>query len=222
METIGALVRPMQLRDIHQVSEIEREAFPPPWPATNFRRELTLNTATRYLVACEESFASAGNLALGHADIAPRPRKGVLDTATAFIARMIGMKPIPQASATFILGFAGMWFLADEAHLASIAVRSQWRRQGVGGQLLTAAIELAVKQNARLLTLEVRASNEAARAMYASYGFVEVGTRPGYYSDNKEDAVLMTIDGVSSRSFRLNRAPSGASGADETDRRAHS
>jgi ribosomal-protein-alanine N-acetyltransferase len=219
MDTTRVLVRPMQLRDIHQVSDIEREAFPPPWPATNFRRELTVNTATRYLVACAEVPASPHNSAPGDAASDPRARKSVFHTVMALIARLIGVRPVPQIAGTFILGFAGIWFLADEAHLATIAVRDQWRRRGVGGQLLEATIDLAVKESARLLTLEVRASNEAARAMYASYGFAEVGMRPGYYSDNKEDAILMTIDGISSASFQLNsRLPGAASSQGQAPR----
>jgi len=214
MNTTRVLVRPMQLGDINQVSDIEREAFPPPWPATNFRRELTVNTATRYLVACEERIANPHHSAPGAAAADPRPRKPILHAAMARIARILGVRPVPQAPQAFILGFGGIWFLADEAHLATIAVRGEWRRRGVGGQLLAAVIDLAAKQNARLLTLEVRASNEAARAMYSTYGFVEVGMRPGYYSDNKEDAILMTIDGVSSASFQPKPRRSGAGSAE--------
>jgi len=212
MDTTRVLVRSMQLADIHQVSDIEREAFPPPWPATNFRRELTVNTATHYLVACEEPPAATQRSTSGN----PRPRKSVFHAVTGLIARLIGARPAPRIPASFIVGFAGIWFLADEAHLATIAVRSQWRRRGVGGKLLAAAIDLAVKQSARLLTLEVRASNESARAMYARYGFAEVGMRPGYYSDNKEDAILMTIDGLSSALSQLTSRLSGTGSTRES------
>ena len=103
---------------------------------------------------------------------------------------------------TCIIGFAGIWLLADEAHIVNIAVRQACRRQGVGELLLISLIELAFDLEASLVTLEVRASNDAARCLYGKYGFTVRGVRRGYYLDNKEDAVIMTVDNINSTPFR--------------------
>lgn len=197
------LVRRMQLADIPQVSDIERETFPPPWPATNFRRDLTVNTSTHYLVAYEEPSQGEHRLS-GIDNPTPdvRPQGPILHTVRAAIARFLKGDPISEGQTEFIVGFAGVWFLSDEAHLAAIAVRSAFRQQGIGEHLLGGIIHLAIEHNAQLVTLEVRASNEPAQALYRKYGFVVVGVRPGYYSDNKEDAILMTVDGITSSSFQ--------------------
>jgi ribosomal-protein-alanine N-acetyltransferase len=102
-----------------------------------------------------------------------------------------------------IIGFAGLWMLAGEAHITNIAVREKHRRRGTGEALLIGIIELAIKLEAHLITLEVRASNGDAQKLYAKYGFVKVGLRRGYYTDNGEDAVLMTVEDVKSAEARL-------------------
>ena len=107
----------------------------------------------------------------------------------------------------YILGFAGFWIMADEAHITNIAVRNIHRCRGIGELLLISMIDLATELNARNLTLEVRASNTAAQKLYSKYGFSQVGLRHGYYTDNKEDAVLMSTEDIISVSFqsRLNQ-----------------
>ncbi len=98
----------------------------------------------------------------------------------------------------YVKGFAGLWLLVDEAHITNIAVREKHRRQGIGEALLIGIVELAIKLGANLVTLEVRASNAEAQKLYGKYGFVRVGLRRGYYTDNREDAVLMSIEDVKS------------------------
>jgi len=105
----------------------------------------------------------------------------------------------------YIIGFAGLWMLVDEAHITNIAVREKHRRQGIGETLLIAIVELAIELGANLITLEVRASNSEAQKLYAKYGFVRVGLRRGYYTDNREDAVLMSIENAKSAKARLER-----------------
>jgi len=104
-----------------------------------------------------------------------------------------------------IMGFSGLWMLVDEAHITNIAVREKHRRQGIGETLLIAIVELAIELGANLITLEVRASNSEAQKLYAKYGFVRVGLRRGYYTDNREDAVLMSIENAKSAKARLER-----------------
>lgn len=114
---------------------------------------------------------------------------------------------LPPLGEEYILGFAGLWMMADEAHITSIAVRKSYRRQGIGELLLISMIGMARELNAHSFTLEVRVSNTAAQNLYSKYGFTQVGLRRGYYTEDKEDAVLMSTESLSSTSFqsRLNR-----------------
>jgi ribosomal-protein-alanine N-acetyltransferase len=98
-----------------------------------------------------------------------------------------------------IVGFAGMWLLVDEAHITTFAVRRTWRRHGVGERLLLALLELSRSRGAHEATLEVRPSNVPARRLYEKYGFKVVGTRTRYYSDDNEDALIMTTPSLDGR-----------------------
>ncbi|RMG11174.1 MAG: ribosomal-protein-alanine N-acetyltransferase [Deltaproteobacteria bacterium] len=90
-----------------------------------------------------------------------------------------------------LCGFVVMWVVADEAHILDLAVDAASRRRGYGTALMEAAIARAQAAGGRRMMLEVRASNTAAQALYRRLGFREVGLRPRYYSDNREDALLM-------------------------------
>jgi ribosomal-protein-alanine N-acetyltransferase len=91
-----------------------------------------------------------------------------------------------------IAAYGGMWLMVDEAHITTFAVHPAWRRQRIGERLLLAFLDLAVDRRAHEATLEVRLSNLPARKLYEKYGFRPVGLRPRYYSDNGEDALIMT------------------------------
>ncbi len=91
-----------------------------------------------------------------------------------------------------IVGYAGMWVMVDEAHITTFAVDPGWRRRGVGDRILVALLDVAVERGARDATLEVRVSNLGARRLYEKFGFRPVGIRPRYYSDDFEDALVMT------------------------------
>lgn len=91
-----------------------------------------------------------------------------------------------------VVGFAGLWMMVDEAHITTFGVHPDWRRQGIGRQLLVNLVELATAIGASRMTLEVRTSNAAAQALYRSFGFEVAGTRPRYYTDDGEDALVMT------------------------------
>jgi [ribosomal protein S18]-alanine N-acetyltransferase len=87
-----------------------------------------------------------------------------------------------------------LWFIVDEAHIATIAVHPDFRRKGIGEQILLHALRAVQAEGARRAFLEVRAGNSAAQAMYKKYGFEITGVRPGYYKDNHEDALLMDLE----------------------------
>jgi ribosomal-protein-alanine N-acetyltransferase len=87
-----------------------------------------------------------------------------------------------------------LWFIIDEAHIATIAVHPDFRRQGIGEQILLHALRAAHSEGVQRAFLEARAGNFAAQAMYRKYGFEMAGVRPGYYKDNNEDALLMDLE----------------------------
>lgn len=89
-----------------------------------------------------------------------------------------------------------LWLTVDEAHIATIATHPDFRQQGIGERLMIAALQSARQEGARTAFLEVRASNLAAQNLYRKYGFVVSGRRPGYYKDNQEDALLMTLENL--------------------------
>jgi ribosomal-protein-alanine N-acetyltransferase len=91
-----------------------------------------------------------------------------------------------------------LWLIIDEAHIATIATHPDFRRQGFGEQILLTALRTAYAEGGRRAFLEVRAGNLAARAMYQKYGFIVDGIRPRYYKDNFEDAILMSLDDLTS------------------------
>jgi ribosomal-protein-alanine N-acetyltransferase len=101
-----------------------------------------------------------------------------------------------------VIGFAGIWLMVDEAHVTTFAVDPAWRRRGVGERMLLALLDVSVARRAREATLEVRLSNMAARRLYEKYGFRPVGVRPRYYTDNGEDALIMTTDPLESPEMR--------------------
>ncbi len=91
-----------------------------------------------------------------------------------------------------VLGYAGLTAVAGEGYIDNIAVRPEYRRQGVASALLDVFIRFAQAQGLEFLTLEVRASNDAAKRLYMKHGFAQVGRRKDYYDDPQEDAILMT------------------------------
>lgn len=93
-----------------------------------------------------------------------------------------------------VVAYGGMWLMVDEAHITTFAVHPAWRRQGIAQRLLIAFLDLAVDRGAHEATLEVRLSNLPARRLYEKYGFRPVGLRPRYYSDDHEDALIMTTE----------------------------
>ncbi len=91
-----------------------------------------------------------------------------------------------------VLGYVGLQTVLDEGYINNVAVDPRFRRQGVAGQLVEAFLRFGAARLA-FLTLEVRASNAPAIALYKKYGFTQVGRRRDYYDDPKEDALLMTL-----------------------------
>jgi ribosomal-protein-alanine N-acetyltransferase len=96
-----------------------------------------------------------------------------------------------------IVAFLGYWLIADEVHISTFAVHPEFRMHGIGEDLLKSALSVAHEKGAQIATLEVRESNDAAISLYEKLGFEVFGSRDGYYRDNNEDAILMTLNGIS-------------------------
>jgi ribosomal-protein-alanine N-acetyltransferase len=101
-----------------------------------------------------------------------------------------------------IIGYAGLWKMHDEAHVTTVGVRRRDQGKGFGIALMLALIGRAYTLNSRWMTLEVRASNHGAMAMYEKLGFKVIGRRRGYYTDDGEDAVVMWSDSLLAPAFQ--------------------
>lgn len=201
--TMPYLVRPMHEEDVHTCARIERDAFPTLFPPTSFRRELK-NKLASYLVVCLRRVDGEAAPPQGAAG---DERPGLLGRIPFFAPWRGSFDKLRTGSAAPAaegepVGFIGLWYMADEAHVVSVGVDAQHRGKGVGELLLIAAIEQAMARNASVVTLEVRQSNEVAKNLYKKYGLTERGLRKGYYSDNREDAVIMTTDPLGAPEYR--------------------
>ena len=186
-------VRPMAQADVRQVTEIERQAFPTLFPPTPFRRELAKRNAS-YLVAFEDIAA-----ARPAPEAPPDDVRGRVAGLAGLVGSILGKGSEIDET---IAGFIGLWYMVDEAHVVSVGVGTDYRGCGIGELLLMSAIEQALERRAAVVTLEVRPSNSAAIRLYGKYGFTEQGLRKAYYSDNREDALIMTTAPIQRPAYR--------------------
>ena len=191
-------VRLMGKEDVSQVTEIDREAFPTQWLPVNYKRELQ-NRLAHYIVAYDEGKT------VEEPEVKAPSEKSLFGLASRvrqlFNHNRSFNRELPLSARQYIIGFAGFWIMVEEAHITNIAVRKPYQRQGMGELLLISMIDLAAELNARIVTLEVRTTNDAAQSLYYKYGFTQVGLRRGYY-DNKEDAVIMSTENITSAPFQ--------------------
>ena len=192
-------VRLMHEEDIGQVTEIDRKAFASTWPPVNYHHELQ-NPLAHYIVATDEE----KSIEEPETKIIPQR---CLPWLASRVRQLFGHghfsgSKMPSSGSQYIVGFAGFWVMADEAHIISLAVREALYHQGIGELLLIATIDLATQLKVSIITLEVRASNIGAISLYRKYGFIQAGLRRGYYIENKEDAILMSTESITSASFQ--------------------
>ncbi|MEZ5204635.1 MAG: ribosomal protein S18-alanine N-acetyltransferase [Acidimicrobiales bacterium] len=105
-----------------------------------------------------------------------------------------------------VVGYAGVLMIADDGHIATVAVDPAAQRAGVGRSLLRELVTQALALGANQLTLEVRVSNDGAQALYREFGFAPVGARKAYYADNGEDALVMWAYGLRDDGYRARLA----------------
>ena len=99
-----------------------------------------------------------------------------------------------EGSAERMLGYLIFWVVHDEIHVLNVATAPEDRRRGVGRALLEQAARHGLGKGCRLVTLEVRRSNDAALGLYRALGYRQVGIRPRYYAEENEDAIVMTLE----------------------------
>ena len=152
-EMTAVELRPLEMRDLNAIEEIERRAYPTPWSRSMFASEL----------------AKPSSICLG-----------AFDTQTD---RLVGYLVVSR--------------YVDAWHVMNVAVAPAWRRRGVATTLLERLFELTAGRGRRGYTLEVRVSNDGAIKLYERLGFHSRGVRRGYYTDNREDALIMWKDPLS-------------------------
>ena len=200
---MNVAIRPITDDDVEMVTLIEREAFPILCPPTPLRREMG-NRRVRYLVAWEPRPAEDANPPKRSID-APSdasPVSLVFNKLVGAVKDRLGFRKVDPSPEYAILGFVGLWFMADEAHITAIAVEEASRRKGIGELLLIGSIDLAAHLESSVVSLEARVSNHAARSLYGKYGFEHMGIRKAYYTDNREDAVIMTTEPIQSSNYQ--------------------
>lgn len=169
----------MTMADVDEVCRIERRSFSNPWPISAYRRELRKPEQNSYFVLRAKPHET---------DIA-----GDLRTSRGrFFETIIpSRRSDPNFEVDHLAGYVGMWQLYDETHITTIAVDPPYRGRGLGELLLVTAFAEAIARGSAWVSLEVRVSNTAAQALYRKYGMTVYGRREGYYTDNREDALVM-------------------------------
>ncbi len=192
-------IRTMIESDIVEISEIDKEAFPGESmfrPSSSYKSEIH-NPSVHYSVAYTNK------------SVKLRTEKNSTGKISIFKRlwqqqkmESSELQPTDSITEEYMIGFVGLWFVLQEAHITAIATRTNYRRRGIGEALLISAIETSISLGAQIITLEVRVSNAMAQSLYLKYGFRIVGKRIRYYSDNNEDALLMSIETINSTNFK--------------------
>ena len=172
-------IRKMVRDDIEQLSAIEQDAFPELFPPTSFEGEYRKSHSS---VIVAEMDINLTKHITSETDLS---KTGYRNGYTGW-----------HAGDRFIAGMLVNWCMAGENHIISIGVRRGYRKMGIGKLLLHTLIEMTINSDIRILTLEVRRSNSVAINLYQKLGFQIAGTRKKYYSDNREDALIMTLHDV--------------------------
>ncbi|MHB8086111.1 MAG: ribosomal protein S18-alanine N-acetyltransferase [Dehalococcoidia bacterium] len=193
-------IRAMRDEDIGQVLGIDLDAFPTQWPHptfTSYHHELR-NKLAHYIVIYRENDPPPAVQ-----DIPAERSPGMISFIKGLFKHdgFFGLGR-PSQPREYLAGMAGIWMMVDEAHIVTIAVRKAHKNQGLGEWLLISIIDLAMRLNAKVVTLEVRMSNTIAQKLYEKYGFTKAGVRKKYYSDNGEDALIMTTGDLTSPEYR--------------------
>ena len=162
------VLRYMTEADLSQVMEIDQQSFEIPWSEKSYRYEMNESNQS-FMVVLEWS----------------RER-----IATRW-QRWLNIHPYVEHR---IIGYGGMWFIAGEAHISTIAVHPKGRGHGWGEILLAGMVQRGIVLGAEEAALEVRVSNKRAQKLYEKYEFRTVDVKKRYYRNNNEDAYDMRLN----------------------------
>jgi len=174
--------------DIEQANAIEKDAFPDLFPPTSFGKELKRDRATILVAEVNENET-------GWQELIP-PSQDNISNSNLYRNGYTGY----GKGQKFLTGLLMFWEMAGEAHIISVGVRRNFRRRGIGELLMLNCFSKCVQNSYSAISLEVRSSNRAAQELYLKHGFLVEGIRKAYYSDNREDALIMNARNILSRS----------------------
>jgi ribosomal-protein-alanine N-acetyltransferase len=183
----------MAEQDIQQVSIVEKDAFPELFPPTAFAKELKRERSMFFVAELDESIRGSSRFlpdAWGPNKVTDANDK----TRKAYQNKYTGW----SSGQNFIVGILGLWNMANQGHIVTLAVRKDYRRLGVGETILSHCLRICLQKSFINVTLEVRPSNKPAQSLYKKYGFKHVGLRKRYYTDDGEDALIMTTSNTNS------------------------
>lgn len=172
--TAELTLRYMQVSDIPEVVVIDTASFNPPWPESSYRFELHESNITHMAIVEKQEI---------------RPVQGWRQ----FFSKLRGEKPTLQAQGV-VVAYGGLWQIADEAHISTIATHPDYRGRKYGEIVLAGLLGTALRLNAAYVVLEVRVSNQIAQGLYRKYGFEIHGVKREYYHHNNEDAYDMRVN----------------------------
>ena len=187
------VLRDMTRADIRAVRRIESAAYEDAWPARAFDAELA-NAFARYRVAIEEPATASDE----------PERMGALGARGAIAT--LRRRLLRRMRSDRIVGFIGVWYMHDQMHFVTIAVDPAQQGRGIGARLLLECMDLAREAELPEIVLEVRVTNERAKALYERFGFHRAGTLLAYYQDNGEDAHVMLSGPLESPESQLRHA----------------
>jgi ribosomal-protein-alanine N-acetyltransferase len=167
-------LRYMCVADLPEVIEIDDASFKPSWPERSYRFEIN-ESQVSYMVVLEKC--------------ENRPVTGF----KRFLNNLRRQVDATEAQPV-IVGYAGLWKIADEAHISTIASHPEYRGRKYGEILLAGMIGRAIGLDASYIVLEVRVSNEVAQALYHKYDFEIHGVKAEYYHHDREDAYDMRLE----------------------------
>jgi [ribosomal protein S18]-alanine N-acetyltransferase len=129
----------------------------------------------------------------------PRPWSATLFLSE--IAQRSSRRYMVATIGPLLVGYCGLMVVDDDGHITTLTVDPVWHRRGVGTVLLLDQARVAPSLGVRHLTLEVRASNNGAQALYRRFGFAPVGVRRNYYAETGEDAIVMWARDVDTEAY---------------------
>ena len=195
-------IEPMRAEHIPAISAIDRAVYPVPWPVHSYRSELNNRTAY-YVVVCRvDAEAHVDSPPAGVAAGSTESNGGLLSRLARLLRPGTSLTPAEEVELRRVVGYAGLWLMVNEAHITTIAVAPEYQGHGVGELLLLALVDRSIQLGALVVTLEVRVTNEVAQSLYRKYTFRETGLRKRYYSDNGEDAKIMTTEDLDTPHFQ--------------------